>query len=223
MKLPPTVQAAKDCSEGWEAMVEIELETRQVGVHDIPSATNDQCGGMEFGGPIDVSDVSSTANFLIPQAFAASTKNGYAIVRQYDVMGVDDSHWGNLVYLKTPTISSTIYASMDRFVAQTLNANFGSGKFLQMGWAATSLSLCTGCNVPANSKAIVIVDQSVYGNLFGHNTNLVWVNGATLLVEHICQRKREVWPRDLVQWSDVGSFYQCSLHYTTGTKRFPKQ
>jgi hypothetical protein len=39
----------------------------------------------------------------------------------------------------------------------------------------------------ANSKAIVIVDQSVYGNLYGHNTNLAWVNGATLLVEHICQ------------------------------------
>lgn len=189
MKLPPTVQAAKDCAEGWEAMVEINLETRQVEVSDIPSATNDMCGGVEFGGPIDVSAVSSTAtsNFLIPQAFAASTKNGYAIAQQYDVMGVGNSYYGNLVYMKTPTISSSIYSNMDRFVTQLLNAYFGTGKFEQMGWTATSVSLCTGCNVPANSKAIVIVDQSVYGNLYGHNTNLAWVNGATLLVEHICQ------------------------------------
>lgn len=188
MKLPPTVEAQKDCAEGWGAMVEIDLNTKEVGVSDIPSASNDQCGGVEFGGKLDDSaSPVEDSNSLIPQAFAATTKNGYAIVRQYDVMGVDDSHYGNLVYLKTPTISSSIYVNMNRFVGQLLNAYFGSGKFEQIGWAATSLSLCSGCGVPANSKAIIYVDQSVFGNLYGHNTNLAWINGATLLVEHICQ------------------------------------
>lgn len=189
MQLPANVKAVKDCAEGWEAMVEIDLETKQLGVSDVPSATNDMCGGVTFGGPIDISAVTSTAdsNSLIPQAFALTSSNGYAVARQYDVLGSIDHYYGNLAYLKTPTISSTIYPNMNHFVGMLLNAYFGPGKYEQMGWTATSENFCTGCGVSANSKAIIIVDQSVYGNLYGHNTNLPWINGATLLVEHICQ------------------------------------
>jgi len=52
MKLPPTAEAQKYCSEGWGAMVMINLETMQVEDADFPSDANDQCGGpdFEFGG-----------------------------------------------------------------------------------------------------------------------------------------------------------------------------
>lgn len=185
LKLPSTAKAQKFCENGWEAMVKINLETKGIEDATYPTASS-QCVPVdisELGRPDDGQQIGYS---LIPRAYALTTSNGFAIARQDDLDdSIFDSYYGNLAYLKTPSISSTIYTKMDGFVAFLLNAEWTSGHYTQIGWEATSFA--TSCGVPASSKKIVYADNSVYSDLCARDTGLTWSDGAILLAEHICQ------------------------------------
>jgi hypothetical protein len=88
LKLAPTSEAPQYCSEGWFAVVQINLKTMEVEDADYPSTTSAICEGLTFGGPVTPttpSESTDTVNFIIPQAFATTTQPGRAIAKDDDV------------------------------------------------------------------------------------------------------------------------------------------
>lgn len=132
------------------------------------------------------------ANLILPKAYGQTVRNGISAAMDNDpgAWWFPSKYYGNYAHLKTPQINSGIYSNMDAHISFLLNADFGGPAstpyFSQLGWAATSVNICSGCNMPANSKGIVYVDGSTFGDLRGRNTGLTWVNDATMIPETIC-------------------------------------
>jgi hypothetical protein len=195
LKLPPTHQASQNCSEGWFAVVQINLETMEVEEADYPSTTNAICEGLIFGGPVVLTtpSESTAANFIIPQAFATTTQPGRAIAKDDDVSAwFAPSFYGELSHLRAPTISTSgLFGHMDHSVQYLLNTWFNTSpsKLTQIGWTASKTAGCSGCGISANTVDLVVVDESAWGNQYPHNTGLSYTTGTArdITAQSICQ------------------------------------
>ncbi|MBI3639153.1 MAG: hypothetical protein HY223_02450 [Thaumarchaeota archaeon] len=184
-KLPKEFKTELNCNRDLEATVEIDLKTNQVISSDIPDKSTDCNGSIVFSKPSYDTDLPT----FVPQASALTTTNGLLLAIQGDA--TLSSMYGGWTTISTPTLDETnLYSHMDKFVAHLYNQDFGTGKFLQVGWLATHIAGCPGCNIAANGKYLVYVDQSTFGDTEAHKvtgTNApTYTPGSSAYVQILC-------------------------------------
>ncbi len=192
LHLPPTANAPVFCDKGWWARVEIDLSTKKVLSSDHPTPNKDCHGEIPPSMPIETAGTNDSENpviqTILPKAYAAG-QSALAFASQHDV--ITYNIYGSTVNLKTPTVSSTIYTNMDTAVGHLLTQYFkdSTSYFAQAGWIVTTVAGCPGCNIPADSKKIVYIDRSVYGDYEARAvtaSGFSWVNDRTLVLNIIC-------------------------------------
>lgn len=186
--LPKEFKTRLNCDKSLEATVEIDLKTNQVISSNVPDESTDCNGSIVFGRPSSGRDQTIDLPPIIPKASAVTSTNGLLLAMQNDV---STAKYGGWTTVSTPSIDDTdIYTHMDKFVAHLYNQDFGTGKYLQVGWLATTIDGCVGCNIAADNKYLVYVDESTYGDLEAHKITGVnaptYTEGSTAYIQILC-------------------------------------
>ena len=178
------------CEQGWQAVVNIRLDIGKVSEAGLPTRSSHECGSaiiLEEPGDEGLS-------------ISSGTNPSFVIAETDDV--VSSQIHGSAAFLNTPSFNSTVFESMDSYVAFLLNQKWSTSPIehmTQIGWLMSSVEGCVDCGsqyIPADSATLAFTDSSVFGNLEAHRIPLFeWEKDEELVAGTWCndQSKYTIW------------------------------
>lgn len=182
LKLTDQKNAIKSCENNIYATVDFDLGTGKIVESVFPTKDTVCREGISLGRTVqlEVPEKEELIPEFIPQADAAS---------QYYIATNDNTgKYGGWVWMTTPTIDDNdIFDDMDEYLGFTFNQDFGTDKFLQAGWLLTTKEGCTGCDIDADSKNMVYVDEAHWGDLQPRKmAGTTYIDNSSAIVYIIC-------------------------------------
>jgi hypothetical protein len=175
------------CQQGWHAVVDVSFEVGKVSDAGLPTILSHECSS-----PIILQEPSNGDD----SAAISGARPSFVIAETDDV--ISNEIYGTAAYLKTPSYNSSIFQSMDSYVAFLLNQKWSTSPtqhMTQIGWLISTIEGCTDCGsqqIPKNNATLAFADSSVFGNLEAHRIPLFqWENDEELIAGTWCNEESE--------------------------------
>jgi hypothetical protein len=151
-----------DCQQGWHAVVDVRLDVGKVSDAGVPTILSNECSS-----PIIFEEPSGEEG-----SRTSGTRPSFVIAGTDDV--ITNEIYGTAAYLNTPSYNSSIFHSMDSYVAFLLNQKWSTSPtqhMTQIGWLISTIDGCVDCGsqrIQSNNATFAFADSSVFGNLEAH-------------------------------------------------------
>jgi hypothetical protein len=155
-----------ECKQGWQAVIDVRLDVGKVSDFGLPTLESHECSSEII---LQAPAEEGTSKTLT----MSGTRPSFVMAETDDV--VSNHIYGTAAYLNTPSVNSTVFGSMDSYVAFLLNQKWSTSPtqhMTQIGWLISSIEGCIDCGsqqIPKNTTRLAFTDSSVFGNLEAHS------------------------------------------------------
>ena len=201
-----------DCQQGWQAVIDVRLDIGRVSDSGLPTLSSNECSSA-----IVLDEPREGGSEALP--VSPSTRPSFVIAETDDV--VSNQIYGSAAYLNTPSFNSTIFESMDSYVAFLLNQKWSTSPthhMTQIGWLISSIEGCIDCGsqqIPKNSATLAFTDSSVFGNLEAHRIPLFeWEKDEELVAGTWCNEESNytIWAQYAGKIFNHNTNISCESH-----------